>query len=80
MHTKSLDRKSWTSGTVLGPPILSNTIAVPLGPELEGSDGVTVARVRAGKLDGNLCEKKELGRTAFRESFRGIRVAILSCN
>lgn len=65
---------------MLGPPILSNTIAVPLGPELEGSDDVTVARVRAGKLDGNLCEKKELGKPTFRESFRGIRAAISRCN
>lgn len=62
---------------MLGPPIFSNTIAVPLGPGLEGGDGVTVARVRAAKLDGSLCEKKELGKAVFREScFRGIRAAI----
>lgn len=67
---------------MLGPPIFSNTIAVPLGPELEGGDGVTVARVRAAaKLDGSLCEKKVLGKAVFREScFRGIRAAILRCN
>lgn len=59
-----------------------STIAVPLGPELEGGDGVTVARVRVGaKLYGSRCEKKVLGKAVFREScFRGTRAAILRCN
>lgn len=78
--TKSLDRKSWTSGTVLGPPMLRRTIAVPLGVEL--GEGVVVARVRvAAKLEGIRWEKKVLGKAAVWEScFKGIREDILRCN
>jgi len=76
-NTKSLDRKSWTSGTVLGPPIFNRTIAVPFPPPAppagDWAGGETVARLLAATTEGGRrWLKNELGKAV-------IAVARVSC-